>query len=377
MRGREGWRGRIRPMVAKGILSKRALDMLNRASEIKGDLDFCGQDGGLQKEMRQFMGWLGDYLRSELQREAWDAPEVEETEDGVILYLYSSTWRLPEDDHLAFSVLWPNLFEDPPCVQLYLPAEEVFGQRNELLSRIRPKLKRNGFTDYYEPGDPDPSCPLWKNIRLEEFHGESGFDLDSFVSAIVEGFRCLIEIEPLIEAAFQSRSEPAPPIPSERVLKTIAFLDTECEGLGPARKMTELAIVNVAYDADGDAVVGILEEYCMNAGEVLDKAKAQSVLERVDYIVAHNASSDRSLLARDLPGTENMKWLCSLQEIAWKQLLEVQSASLETLMGKTGLRYAQDHSAYADARDLKRLLALKHNGRTYLGRLLDGARVEG
>jgi hypothetical protein len=55
--------------MAKGNLSKRALDMLNRAGEIKSNFDFCGADGGLQKEMRQFMGWLGDYLRAELRRE--------------------------------------------------------------------------------------------------------------------------------------------------------------------------------------------------------------------------------------------------------------------------------------------------------------------
>ena len=80
-------------------------------------------------------------------------------------------------------------------MQLYLPAEEVFEQRNGLLNRVRPKLKRSGFTDHYE-GDPHPSCPIWKNIRLEEFHGESGFDLDQFVAAILDGFRGLIEFEP-------------------------------------------------------------------------------------------------------------------------------------------------------------------------------------
>jgi len=152
--------------MAKGILSKRALDTLNRANEIKNEIDFCGEDGGLPKEMRHFAEWLGDHLRSELQREAWAEPEVVMDEEGVTLYLYSPTWHLPDDDHVAFSFLWPNLFQDPPCVQLYLPAEEVFEPRNELLKRLRPKLKRSGFTDYYEPGDPDPSCPIWKNIHL-------------------------------------------------------------------------------------------------------------------------------------------------------------------------------------------------------------------
>jgi hypothetical protein len=147
------------------------------------------QIGGLQKEMHHFAEWLGDHLRFELQREAWEAPELVMDEDGVSLYLYSPSWKLPDEDHVAFSFASPNLLYDLPCVQLYLPAEEVFEQRNKLLDRLRPSLKQSGFTDYYERGDPDPSCPLWKYIRLEEFHGESGFDLDSFVAAIVDGFR--------------------------------------------------------------------------------------------------------------------------------------------------------------------------------------------
>jgi hypothetical protein len=364
--------------MAKGILSKRALDMLNRATEIKNEIEFCGEGGGLSKEMCHFMGWLGDHLRSQLQRESWEEPDVVMAEDGVTLYLYSPTWRLPDDDYVAFSFWWPNLFEEPPSVLLYLPAEEVFQGRNELLHHLRPNLKRNGFTDYYEQGDPDPSCPIWRNIRLEEFHGESGFDLESFVLAIVDGFRRLIEVEQPIEDAFRSLPETPLPLPSERSLKTIAFLDTECEGSGTDRRMTQLAIVNVAYDAEGDAVVGILEEYFMNAGQILDETKARGALERADCIVAHNAfSADRPLLARHLPGTEKMKWLCSFRGIEWKHLLGIQSESLETLMGKAGLRYEQDHNARADARDLKRLLTLKHKGRTYLGRLLDSTQAEG
>jgi hypothetical protein len=43
----------------------------------------------------------------------------------------------------------------------------------------------------------------------------------------------------------------------------------------------------------------------------------------------------------------------------------------------TVLRYEQDHNACSDARELKHLLSLKHEGRTYLKRLLDSAQVEG
>ena len=364
--------------MAKGNLSKRALDVLNRASQVKSEIDYCDVGGGLQKEMHHFAEWLGDHLRSELQREAWAEPELEMDEDGVSLYLYSATWELPDEDHVAFSFFWPTLFSEPPCVILYLPSEEVFEQRNRLVRRLRPMLKRSGFTDYFEgEGDPVASCPIWKNIRLEDFQGESGFDLDSFVAAIVDGFRGLTEVEPLIDDAFRSRSEKLLPVPSRRRLKTIAVLDTECEGSGIERRMTELAIVNVAYDADADEVVGILEEYCMGPGDALHEAEARSALERADFVVAHNAFvADRPLLARHLPGTEKMNWLCSFRGIAWKELLGIQSESLETLMGKAGLRYEQDHHAGADARDLKNLLAVKHMGSTYLGRLLDGAEAK-
>ena len=129
--------------MAKGILSKRALDVLNRAKEVKSEINFCGEDGGLRKEMCHFMGWLGDHLRSELQREGWEQPDVMMSEDGVTLYLYSQTWQLPGDDYVAFSFWWPNLFEESPCVQLYVPAEDLFPPRNELMSRLRHKEMRS------------------------------------------------------------------------------------------------------------------------------------------------------------------------------------------------------------------------------------------
>jgi hypothetical protein len=79
-----------------------------------------------------------------------------------------------------------------------------------------------------------------------------------------------------------------------------------------------------------------------------------------------------SLLDRELPGIEKSKWICSFRGIDWKRLIGVQSASQNTLMGNAGLRDKQDHHARADAHDLKRLLAQKHEGgRTFLGRLLD------
>lgn len=184
---------------------------------------------------------------------------------------------------MAFSFGWSNeSVGDPPYVQLYLPLEERFPHRNQLLNRIRPQLKRAGFTDHYEgESDPIAAFPLWRSIRLE-FNGQAGVDLPAILSAILKGFQDLMEVEKPIEEACQSL--PAPPPPSERVLKTIAFLDTEWSGAEPARKMTELAIVNVAYDPLKDEVVGILEEYVMNIGEKPDIARRAQCWEGLNEL---------------------------------------------------------------------------------------------
>ena len=317
--------------------------------------------------------WLGDYVKFELQRQPWETYVESFPDDGGTLYLFPSAWRLPGfDDYVAFSFYWPNDSQgEAPCVQLYLPAEERFANRNQLLSQIRPQLKRAGFTDHYEgEDDSDPRCPLWKYIRLE-FGGQTGIDVPTMVSAILKGFQKLIEVEAVIGEVF--RSLPPPPPPPERKLKIIACLDTEWSGQEPARKMTELAIVNAAYDPIQDEVVGIVEEYVMRKGEKLKKEKVRALLERADRIVAHNCRGDQSLLDREVPGIKKHKWICSFRGVEWKRLIGVQSASQNALMGKAGLRYEQDHHARADAHDLKRLLAQKHEGgRTYLGRLLDG-----
>jgi DNA polymerase-3 subunit epsilon len=319
------------------------------------------------------MRWLADHLKFELNRQAWETYVEAFPEEGASLFLFPSAWRVPGvDDYVGFSFYWPNDTQgEAPCVQLYLPPEERFPNRNQLLSQLRPQLRLVGFTDHYEgEDDPDPSCPLWKYIRFD-FGGKTGVDLPSLLAAILKGFQELMQVEEVIGEVF--RSMPPPPPPSERRLRTIAFLDTEWLGQEPTRKMIELAIVNVAYDAVEDEVVGILEEYVMKKGEKLNKEKARSLLDQAHRIVAHNASSDQSLLARELPGIKKSKWMCSFRGIEWKRLMGVQSGRQSSLVGKAGLRYEQDHHAQADAHDLKRLLAQKHEGgRTYLGRLLDG-----
>ena len=85
----------ILPSMAKGILSNRALDILNRASQINSEIDFCSQGGGLNRKMRNFMEWLGDHLRSELQREA--KAETERVYGPLRIWRYGSCVSHLED----------------------------------------------------------------------------------------------------------------------------------------------------------------------------------------------------------------------------------------------------------------------------------------
>jgi hypothetical protein len=315
---------------------------------------------------------LGDFLKFELQHPDWEV-EFDTLEEGASICLFPPTWRLKKtDEYVAFSFYWSNESTgDAPSVQFCLPPKKQFPQRNQLLDRIRPQLKRAGFTDHYEgEEDPDPCCPLWKNIRLE-FNEQTGFDLPAIRSEILKGFQELMAVEKSIEEAFQSM--PAPPPPSERKLKTIAVLDTEWKGSGSTRKISELTIVNVAYDPVADDLVGILERYDMLKGKKLDEAKARALLNRSERIAAHNSSGDQTLLERELPGIDKRKWLCSFRGIEWKRLIGVKRENQETLLGRVGLSYEQDHHARGDVDDLIQLLAQRHHGGgTYLGRLLDG-----
>jgi len=275
------------------------------------------------------------------------------------------------DDYVAFSFGWPNdSQDDPPCVQLYLPVEDRFPDRNQLLARIRPQLAQTGFTDQYNgEEDPLPDYPLWKYIPLN-FGGQTVIDLPRILSEVVKGFQGLMEVEPTIDEAIRSTCPPPPRC--KRDLKTVAFVDTEWTGEEPARKMTELAIVNVAYDPVGDEVVGVVGKYSWRKGQKLKKPEAVALLKNAHRIVAHNCSGDQSLVAQHLSGIKTIKWLCSYRGVEWKRLLRVQSASQSSLLGKAGLRIRQDHHAKADAQDLIWLLAQKHQGgRTYLGRLLE------
>jgi len=296
---------------------------------------------------------------------------MEEEGAFVCLNLFPENWRLPDEEFVAFGVAWCNPFTEQwadPYVFLRVPLEDAFQGRNRLLNLVRLPMIDRGFED-----DGDPYYPICKYLDAEEFQSASGFDADGFAAAAVEGLRDMLPMSELIDKLFASPCV-APPPRTKRLLKTVAFVDTETSGNGNRARMTELAIINAAYDEIGDEIVERLEEYSLNAPTKLDETKTRSMLAGASAIVAHNAEFDRGVLERVLPGVEKLPWLDSCHGIDWKGLTGTDSASLESLLSLEGLAAAQQHTALADAHDLLRLLAVQRDGKTYLARLLNVAK---
>lgn len=354
-------------------LGKRALDVLNRMPEINEELEYCGKGTGLTDEIHRFVRSLEGPIRGQLDLDQWS--QKVETDGGAFIWLnlFPSSWRLCSDEFVAFAISWCNPFDEEaedPCVCLRVPPLDAFPERDKLLKRVRPVLIKAGFEDHLPAQDAEPYWPLWKYVSLDAFRSESGFDSAGLAKYIVETFRGLMPAAELVTEVLKSLPRKATPPAAQRPLTVVAFVDTETSGTGAAAKMTEFAVINAAYDKIGDQIVGVLEEYSIKAPKKLDQSKARCVLGRAEVIVAHNAEFDRALVERALPGAEKSRWLCSWHGIDWKNLNEVQSESLQSLLGAEGLRSGQDHTALADARDLLRLMAVHRDGKTYLARLL-------
>ena len=153
------------------------------------------------------------------------------------------------------------------------------------------------------------------------------------------------------------------PPPTASPALRVLVLDTETTGLShQTDKIIELAMLLVQVDpATGlplgpvevfegfedpgmpippvaQAVTGIRDE--MVAGQRLDDAQVQAMVDQADLIVAHNAGFDRPFVEARFPGFAAKAWACSFADIDWKAA-GAGSAKLSAL--------AQDHGWFYDA----------------------------
>lgn len=152
-------------------------------------------------------------------------------------------------------------------------------------------------------------------------------------------------------------------------------LDTETTGRDTENdRIIELGLVPFAYDKQtgfiyrafepfnaledpempipeaASRVNGITDE--MVAGKRIDDAKVQSIIERADFVLAHNSGFDRKFCERRMPFFKNVPWACSLQQMSW-DAAGISSGKLEFIAFRLGFFY-EAHRAETDC------LALLH-----------------
>jgi hypothetical protein len=315
--------------------------------------------------------WLGKQLKSKLKRPDLQTDVIVD-DDAAGLYLYPPAWRMPglPEEYVAYSLYWSGDHEDAFYYQIYAPLRNRFARYDELLDLIRQPLKDAGFPDHRKT---EPSFPFYKEVPGLEFSEPLTVDPKQILAAILKGngFQDMMKIETLIDKTIHQL--PAPPPPAERKLTPSAFLDTEWTGNGSRRKLTQLAIKVVEYDAVDDRIAGISGQYVMKINGRPDKEKIGTLLKRAERIIAHNFNGDQTLLEQVVPGIPKGKWLDSCHGIDWPSLAGAESKAQNELLLTLGLdNKEQEHSAEIDVNDLIRILAQKDKSRrTYLSRLLE------
>jgi len=167
------------------------------------------------------------------------------------------------------------------------------------------------------------------------------------------------------------------------------IVDVETTGMSPRNgdEVVEIGIILFRYNAINHDGVEIVETYQalreptdpipqgvigihgitdeMVRGKTLDNNKMESIFARADFVVAHNASFDKSFLEHLLPMSMDRPWKCSCFGIKWvKHGLE--NRRLGTLRDFFGINHDEAHRALADCEVVLEALKRPH----YLQELL-------
>lgn len=163
-------------------------------------------------------------------------------------------------------------------------------------------------------------------------------------------------------------------------------IDVETTGLSPSSdQIIELALVLFSYDRQG--ITGIVDSYCGMrepdceissgaygvhgltmenlVGRRLDIGLVRSMIEKADFLVAHNASFDKGFVAPMFPVARKKRWYCSMSGIRWRG-----SRSLQRLLDAHDIEPDQRHRALADVEGLLCLLSEENSrGETYFAEM--------
>ncbi len=180
---------------------------------------------------------------------------------------------------------------------------------------------------------------------------------------------------------------------SPRFPNLCAIVDVETTGLDAGEdEILELAIVLFDFDRATGKVGSIREQYVglrepecqiskeassvhgitrnMVKGQFLDIDRIQSMLDRAEEVIAHNASFDKSFVRQLFPSEGSRWWLCSMSGIDWRRRGHA-SRKLQDLAEFYGIRTNGAHRALADVMMIHQMLGHSNGyGRSYLADLL-------
>ena len=155
------------------------------------------------------------------------------------------------------------------------------------------------------------------------------------------------------------------------------LVDTETTGLHRARdEVIEIGVVAFTYD-DGGRIGDVVGVYsglrqpsspippeitrltgitdAMVAGQEIDIAALEALIEPADLVIAHNAGFDRPFCEKLSPAFVPKAWACSVTEIRWANL-GFEGNKLGYLVGQSGL-FHDGHRATDDCHALLEVLA--------------------
>jgi len=172
-----------------------------------------------------------------------------------------------------------------------------------------------------------------------------------------------------------------------------AIIDTETTGLTGKDEMVEIAVILFKYSKNSGEVIEVVDSYnglqeprCKISsgaeavhglkkkdlkGHRIDTERVQSILNRSEIIISHNASFDRRYVSKLFPAAYYSQWHCSMNGIPWKKI-GFSSKALQALMQDHGFQETQVHRAMNDAEMTLRLISTtdKETGKPYLFQLM-------
>ena len=177
------------------------------------------------------------------------------------------------------------------------------------------------------------------------------------------------------------------------------YLDTETTGIAHADdEVIQICLLPFLYakapDTDDSVIIGVYEPYIgfqeptepltqeiidltgitmdMVAGQSLDIEAIETILEKTELVIAHNAAFDRPFSHRISTKFSEKKWACSMSNVPWREL-GFESLKLTHLVSDLGF-FFEPHQADKDClAGLAMLAQVDGNGECYFQKMLNTA----